>query len=282
MKTAFFGLGLALAASAALYAPAAAQDEGTFAARMMPYVEAQKPDGWTLRLDPADPAVIIYRTPETDVDGFVNLHRVQALCERSSERECDAISADFARKIFEAPKEFTRDDLRVIVRDQAYIDYIDAELPPEFEKPPMRRVGDDLYAILAFDGDETISLVRPSQLPGLSLSEDEAWDLGFAQSVEGKPAIPAMKSTGTLGGEEIYYLTALVYDLPRWGALAEASGADFYMAIPSQFEIDFGTASDAQLPAIAAATAQKCDEAMRCISPNVYRFREGRWVIANK
>lgn len=262
--------------------PLAAQGTGTFAQRMLPFVEAEKPEGWTLRLDESDPDVIIFRTPGDEADGFINLARIAAICARVDGTACDDVSADFARKIFTAPTEFTRGDLRVIVRDQAYVDYFERELPADFERPPMRQVGDDLYAIMALDGPETVSLVRPSMLPGMGLAEDSAWELAIAQSMDAERAIPAGPTSGTFESDEFSYLSAMVSDLPRWSALAEASGPDFYMIAPSEQLVRFGTAPDSRLARIAAEAARECAEAQRCITPNVYRFRDGRWVIANR
>ena len=275
MKTAFL---LAPLAAVLAATPAAAQT--TFAERMLPFVEAEKPEGWSLRLDETDPSVIIFNTAEEEEDGFINLGRVEAICARVERAECDEVSADFARKIFTAPTEFTRADLRVIVRDQAYVDYFERELPADFERPPMRQIGDDLYAIMALDGPETVSLVRPSMLPGMGLAEDRAWEIAMAQSMDAERALPNGPTGGTFESDDFTYLSAMVSDLPRWSALAEASGPDFYMMAPSEQLLRFGTAPDGRLPAIAAEAARECAEAQRCITPNVYRFRDGRWVMA--
>src|SRR5688572_20269146 len=120
------GWALALA-----YPCAAATGESAFAARMLKELRAAAPDK-ELRISADDPLEIEMKHDGEWGEAYINLHRLEAFCASATATDCDAAAADFARKVTSAEvAEFAAADLRVIVRDKAYLNYVLETLPAD-------------------------------------------------------------------------------------------------------------------------------------------------------
>ena len=62
--------------------------------------------------------------------------------------------------------------------------------------------------------------------------------------------------------------------------IADEIGPDLVAAAPTEQFALFTTLSDDELDPFAELVREDCAMSARCISPNVYRFRDGQWVIA--
>ncbi|MEL6738569.1 MAG: hypothetical protein AAFO28_06555 [Pseudomonadota bacterium] len=237
----------------------------------------------TYTSEPGDPLQInITEHPEFD-SGTINLHRVYNLCQSISAQECDGEIANLVAELTRQPAQPSAADLRIIVRDAQYWGYV-SEIDPS-ERPPHRQIGEDLYAILALDSPVSISLAMPSMLEGFGISQSEAWAKGLAQTEANIPTIPVSEAESlleglvALAGEE--YVGIALVDLERWGKIAERVGPELIVAVTSDQLVLAGLVPQGpELSDVKAFVIEDCNVAPRCISPNVYRFRDGRWVIA--
>ena len=265
--------------------PAQAQtgpEARAFAADALPTIRAAFPDA-EIRQEPGEPLQInITRKGETE-PAVMNLHRVFGFCQNAAEADCEAEVAKLIEMLAKASKspEGEAANLRVIVRDGQYWNYVlGTKLDP---LPPHRQIGDDLFAILAFDSPEAIALAPADRIAELGLSPENAWLFAERQTAR---IIPGMPETGArieglvvFQGEE--YTGSMMAYPERWEALAAATGPDLaVIANSDQFVIAAVVPDGADLERYRTLAADQCKLAARCISPNVYRWREGRWVVA--
>lgn len=74
--------------------------------------------------------------PGEDQDRTVNIGRIWSYCQTASKADCKTAKEEFARKTALRPPEGKLADLRVIVRDQAYYDYVkNLPAPPDGVAP---------------------------------------------------------------------------------------------------------------------------------------------------
>ena len=201
----------------------AAEDEREFGQHMLKRLQAALP-GTELRVAADDPLVIQMKLDD-DWDGAViNTHRIFSFCRVASREDCDAAAAEFATNLDLRPPEPVSDDLRVIVRDQVYLDYLLQAGPDEDHRPPYRQIGEDLFAILAFDSPTTISLALRRQLRELGIDDEAAWQLAMAQTKAVLPVLPsgADLARQAVAFQEYEYLPSLLADMDAWSAIAPA------------------------------------------------------------
>jgi hypothetical protein len=260
-------------------------DQRAFAADMVQRLQEKLP-GAVLTPQPEDPLAITVEGGGWD-DAQFNLHRIFGYCAQSTAEDCKAAKAEFAQKMTKRPAKATPANLRFVVRDAQYLAYIrqlQAEKGRSGQKIAIAEaIGEDLFAVLAADSPDQIAVVGDKLLKELALSEDKAWEFARKQTAAVLPPMPTAaqlsKSAVALEGEE--YLASLVADLPAWGRLAEAVGPDLFVTLVSDQFVFVGTMPDGPgLIEFRKAVAEDCAAQQRCISPNVYRFRDGRWVIS--
>lgn len=79
--------------------------------------------------------------------------------------------------------------------------------------------------------------------------------------------------------EDAPYLGSLVIDTNAWAKVAAAIGPDVFMTVVSDQFVFFGQMPDgAGLESFKKTVADDCAARQRCISPHLYRFRDGQWV----
>lgn len=228
--------------------------------------------------------------PGEDQDRAVNIGRIWSYCQTALKADCKTAKEEFARKTALRPPEGKVADLRVIVRDQVYYDYV-KNLParpdgvaPKAMDAHARRIGEDLYEFLALDGPDTIALAGPEGLKKLGISEEEAWRIAERQTAEKLPPLPTAEQLrgDAVAFEEYEYLGSLLVQREGFSALARELGDDLFVTVVSDGFVFVGLMPDGEgLRGFAKTVAEDCNAQQRCISPHVYRFRNGEWRIAD-
>lgn len=268
-------------------APLAAQDrpaERAFAEQALPEIVVAFPDA-EVSVEPGDPLQINIKRATEAESGAINLHRLFNFCKTITPEECAAERSRLVNIFAEASTRAapTAANLRIIVRDAQYWDYVERTLGKRGTLPIHRKIGDDLYAILAIDSPEAIQAADGAVVTDLGLSEAEAWAQAADQTEAIIPGLPEDQVIGdslfAFQGEE-YTGTMLAFP-DRWTALAAANGPDLAVIVNSDQMVAAAVIPDgAELDRFRQLAQEQCDVAPRCTSPNVYRWRDGRWVIA--
>ena len=274
-----------LAAALLAAAPAMAQtgpEARAFAQDALPQIRAAFPDA-EIKQEPGEPLQInITRKGETE-PAMLNLHRVFGFCQNVPAEECEAELTGLIGMLARAPTspEGEAVNLRLIVRDAEYWNYVlGTKLDP---LPPHRQIGDDLFAILVFDSPEAIALAPADKIAELGLSPENAWLFATRQTARIIPGMPEtdarIEGLTVFQGEE--YTGSMMAYPEQWAAIAAATGPDLaVIANSDQFVVAAVVPDGPELEKYRALAGEQCKLAPRCISPNVYRWREGRWVIA--
>lgn len=255
-----------------------------FRAEMMARLQAARPDV-TLVADPDDALAIIIMIDGV-ATGAYNLHQLEDFCQRASKSDCEINKADYVAQMCIDAAPPTRASLRLAVRDDSYLAAFDefaATKPGSHDLTRPRQIGDDLYVFLAADSETKVSMINDKTLKELDLSGDEAWALAAAQTRAILPALPTPDrlATAAVMFEDQDYLASLLIDLPGWAEIAAKVGPDLYVTVVADRIVYAGVLPDG--PAFddfKTAVAEDCAAMQKCISPHVYRFRNGRWVIA--
>lgn len=228
--------------------------------------------------------------PGEEADRIVNIGRIWTYCQSAEKADCKTAKEEFARKTALLPPEGKIADLRVIVRDQVYYDYVKNPpaqtdgVAPKAMDAHARRIGEDLYEFLALDGPDTISLAGPEGLKKLGISEEEAWRIAERQTAEKLPPLPTAEQLrgNAVAFEEYEYLGSLLVQRDGFAALAKELGDDLFVTVVSDGFVFVGLMPDGEgLRGFAKTVAEDCNAQQRCISPHVYRFRNGEWRIAD-
>jgi len=282
MRVLVFVLAL-LALGAACAAVAAARPRGFRADMMARFAKAMP--GARLTADPDQPLTILFKRAD-GTEGAFNLDTLVGYCRAASAADCAASKADFVMKMSRPHPDPTPASLRLVVRDRAYLDYIDAygaKSPEKGEVAKYRPIGDDLYAVLAADGEDTVALIGDVALRKLGLTPDQAWALAEAQTRAILPPLPkpAALRKAAVSYPEQHHLASLLIDLPAWEKLAARVGPTLFMTVVADHIVFVGQVPDGPaLEDLKQAVVDDCAAQERCISPHLYRFRDGRWVIA--
>lgn len=262
--------------------PAAeANGQRAFAIGMIARLAAVHPEA-TFRLSAGDPLMLEVNPGQWNSTQLF-LHRVYAFCQTATAAACEDGKSRFIRTVLGPRPEPRRENLRVIVRGAAYIDFALAKARKE-QQPWffVRKIGDDLYAALALDGPTAIGLASAADLRAMKLKPDQAWALARSQTRARLPALPdpaaLLSEAVTFEGGE--YMGSVLADTAGWQAIRDAIGPDLFVTITSdQFVMASLMGEGPGLDEFAKAVEQDCKAAERCISPHVYRFESGMWVI---
>lgn len=260
----------------------AATSEREFAAGMLERLRVAAPDLET-RVSVADLLVIEMKHEGKWGVARLNLHRLHAFCARATAEDCEAVLDNFVRRTIAPLPEPEILNLRVVVRNQLYLDHL-LETQPEDARPLYRQIGEDLFAMLAFAFPNGVGIASPEQLQALGLEEAAAWTLASDQTRAILPELPLDLDLARypVSFQEYDFLPSLLADLGAWPPLAEKAGPDLFAAAVSDLSVWIGVMPDGpRFEGFKQAVRAECAEWERCISPNVYRFRDGRWVIAD-
>lgn len=259
--------------------PLAAAGESEFGARMLERLRQAAP-GIEMRIGDDDPLVI-----EIEKDGewgkaHINLHRFHAYCRRAVAAACEASLGTLILAVTAELPQPLAPNLRVIVRDRGYLDH----LLEDGIEPVYRQIGDDLFALIAFTGPNSVSVAGPDQVRALGLDDEAAWQFAAEQTRQVLPPLPTAADIVRYPVvlEDTEFLTSLLADTEAWSAIAREVGPGLVATAVSDHFVFFADLPDhPRLSEFKALVRQDCAEQDRCISPHVYRFRDGRWVIAD-
>ena len=274
---------LAIGAASAAFAAARPRDlRSEMIARF-----ARAMPGAVLTPSPDEPLTILFKRANGD-EGQFNLDNLAGYCRTASAADCRATKAEFVRKMSKPHPEPTPASLRLVVRGRDYVDNLIADRAKSPEKgdfAKFRQIGEDLFAVLAADGEDTVALVGDVTLRKLGLTGDRAWALAEAQTRAILPPLPkpANLRKSAVSFEDHEYLASMLIDLPAWEKLAAKVGPDLFVTVVAHQHVFVGRLPDGPgLERFKEAVAEDCAAQERCISPHVYRFRNGRWVIAKQ
>lgn len=276
---------LAVFAALLLALPAAAQRTGNAFEQDMLQRFSKALPGSQLNLKAGEPLVIQIKGGEWD-EAEINLHRIDYYCSQSSEEECETAKSEFVRKLTTKTEDPTPESLRLVVRDQQYLDYITHNMPGKAGQDPAihEPIGEGLYAFLAFDMPEAIGVIGDKSLGDMKLTRDQAWLRAHAQTRGILPALPKAEDLkrGPVVLEGEGYLPALLIDLPSWERLAIQTGPNLFVVATSDRLVVIGVMPEGEdFEGMKKAVADDCAQQERCVTPFVYRLRKGRWVIAD-
>lgn len=257
--------------------------EQTFAERIVTLLRDSIPEA-TFAQEPGDPLQInVTGHPEWDEVTY-NLHRIYGFCESASADECEDQIGRFIQSASEEAPGLDAANLRIIVRDATYWSYVKQALADKGELPAYKQIGEDLFAILALDSPNSIQIAAPETIAELGLEPDVAWERALGQTLELLSEIPSAQafeeSLHAFDGEA--YVGTMLADIAEWSRVSEQVGPDLMITVASDDFVVAGIVPDGEaLDGFKQAVAQDCAAAPRCVSPNVYRFRDGGWVIAD-
>ena len=273
-----------VAGLACLAAPSQAQEskDEAFARDLLPQFAAAFP-GADVSVADDDPLQVIVTGLEGWDDARINLHRIHAFCATATADECTAVSSEYIANVAYRPPPPAAADLRVLVRDAAYLANIRETFGASGAMPYHRPIGEDLFAILAFDSPRAILLAMPQTVTELGLTEEEAWRLGRGQTLAILPALPDGEGLRTNAAlfQGAGFLPSMLAETEAWRAIAAAAGPDLFATAVADDSVFFGVMPGGpMLDGFRLTVEEDCAAQARCVSPNIYRFRDGGWVIA--
>lgn len=278
MKRAICALILLLASRPALAETSPAQ----FAGEMIARLKAAHPES-IFANEGALPLQVTVKGGGHD-GAQIMLYRIYDYCRNVPAESCEASKADFVAKVLAPLPEARRENLRVIVRGADYYDAAQQQGSKEKRQPWFfaRKIGDDLYEILALDSPTQIALANSADLKRMRLRPEAAWSLARTQTWQATPPLPdpasLLAEAAVFEGKE--YVGSMLADTQGWQAVREAIGPDLFVTVTSdQFVMVSLMAEGPGIDRFAEAVAADCRGAERCISPHVYRFEQGMWVI---
>lgn len=182
---------------------------------------------------------------------------------------------EFLDTVLRVPPVATAASLRIAVRHAEYLRH----LPDVVAEP----IGEDLFAVLVSDAPDSVATVPPDALANLKLTRDQAWARGWRQTRSGLPALPdpATLAQGAIVFAEQAYLATLLADTEAWRRVADFAGPELFVTVVADDMVFVARMADGpRLERFKQTVREDCASQPRCISPNLYRFRDGRWVVS--
>lgn len=260
----------------------AAPAEDRFARDMAQRFRDAKP-GVSVTIDPRDALTLRVTMPGRE-PMTVMLDHLRHVCSHSTPADCASTKTEFVENTLALPPkpQFNRSQLRVVIRGKDYVDYVKSTMAGE-RLPVMHPVGEDLFAIVAAVTAKTTVLMSPARLRDLGLNPAEGWTLALRQT---RATLPKLPTVAALRNAPIVFehwplAAALLIDLPGWARLSAAIGPDLFVTVVADDYVFVATKPDGvDFDGFKAAVVEDCEQQSRCVSPNVYRFRNGMWRIA--
>ena len=277
-----FRIGFAVAVWATMLA-ATPPDAHDFASAMLPGLRRAMP-GAVLGLDSRD-ALRVTIAIDGRRRGEVSLHRIYDYCLKAKPKDCADIRSDFIAKAARLPPRPTLAGLRLVVRNRDYVEGLNrtmADGAPGW-RSVTKPIGEDLFAVLAAETPDATIMVGNEQLAALGLTAADAWRRAAAQTGAVLPPLPKPEqlAVSPVAFQDYGHLASLLIDLPAWRDIARAVGPELFVtAVSDQFVFVAKMPDGPKLNAFRRTVSADCAAQQRCITPYVYRFRDGRWVIA--
>lgn len=276
IRQAIAGVALMVAANGQAANDRDAGAERAFAEQM---IERMRAAGSTLdlRVSERDPLVIEMTYEGAEQPDDFALHTFYAVCAEASAEYCDSFLDSMVSVATTMPPALTAESLRVVVRRSDYLD----RLGPR--QSLSRKIGDDLLALLAFAGPDMIVFANRSDLRQLGLDAAAAWRLAGEQTRAELPDLPVDVDLAehVIGFEDYDLLPSMLADTDGWRGIARKAGPDLFVTATSETSVWVGVMPDGpRFEEFKRVVRSECEGAIECISPSVYRFRGGRWVVA--
>jgi len=255
----------------------AATGEREFAEQMLGRLRAAGSE-LDMRVSERDPLVIEMTYDGAEETADFDLHTFYAFCAEATAEECDTFLGNFVSLATTMPPAATAANLRVVVRQRDYLDRLDS--PPSLS----RQIGDDLFALLAFANADMVVIADREQLRALGLDVAAAWELAGEQTRAVLPDLPVDIDLAehVVGYEDFNLLPSLLVDIEGWRGIALKAGPDLFATATSDVSVWVGVMPDGpRFEEFKRVVRSECEAWDPCVSPNVYRFRDGRWVIAD-
>jgi len=205
----------------------------------------------------------------------LNFASLRRLCLQSTAKECAKMRRDFLDTMLRVRPPPTPASLRIAIRHADDI----AQVPGIVAEP----IGEDLFAVLVSDAPDSMATVSPDALVALKLTRKQAWARAWQQTRAGLPRLP---SGSALARNPVFfmdqsYLASLLADIRAWTAIAKAAGPNLFVTVVADHSVFAGVIPDGPgLDRFKQSVREDCASQPRCISPHLYRFRDGRWVIS--
>jgi hypothetical protein len=271
IRQAIAGMALMVAASGQ-----AATGEREFAEQM---IERMRAAGSTLdlRVSERDPLIIEMTYDGAEESDDFDLHTFYKVCAEASPEYCDRFLDSMVSLATTMPPALTAENLRVVVRQRDYLDRVGPR------RPLSRQIGEDLFALLAFTSADLIVFANRQDLRALGLDAAAAWQLAGEQTRAELPELPTDVDLAehVIGYEDYDLLPSLLAQTAGWRGIARKAGPDLFATATSDASVWVGMMPDGpRFEELKRVVRSECEALTECISPNVYRFRDGRWVIA--
>lgn len=259
----------------------AASTEDSFTDEMLARLQSTMP-GKTLHKSD-EPLVITSPETEESDEAFYNLHRIYLYCQNAPAEDCETQKQDYVTKLAKPLPKASKEALRIIVRDEDYVDYLRNAIAAD-SRTEYRQIGDGLYALIALDSPAAISVPDTETLKEMGLTQEEAWSLATEQTKAILPRISldALKNRQPLAFENFEYLPAMLADTDWWASVVPQLSPDLFVtAVSDQFVFIAFMPDGPDMDNFKQTVQDDCRTQARCITPFVYRFRNGGWAVAD-
>lgn len=253
---------------------AQASDEQRFVAEAVKQIRQRIPGVTVVQQE--DPLSVLLKGSDR-VESTLNFQRLYGYCRQASADDCAAAQSELIDKVVRnpAPPAPTPASLRIAVRDAQYLRHV-----PEVVAEP---IGEDLFAVLVSHAPDSVATVPPESLASLKLNRKQAWARAWRQT---RAKLPALPDAASLAQEPVLfseqaYLASLLADTAAWRIIADAAGPNLFVIVVADDMILIALAPDGPwLERFKRKVRKDCASELRCLSPNLYRFRDGRWVVS--
>jgi hypothetical protein len=260
--------------------------EAQFGRDMLSRFQAAYPDA-IFRQSTDDPLQISVSGKPWKEEAVVNVHRLYPFCKSVPAKDCESEKKIFVSRVAKDPGAPSPERLRLIVRSGEYVDatrkMLESDGKTSKDWLSVDSIGEDLFAILAFDTEQQTGLITRDHLKDLGLTRDQAWTRAYAQTKAILPPLPDPKKlrAGPQVFEGFGYSASLLARLDEWAKVAGAVGPDLFVTAVSDNLVFVGVRPPGpELDRFRKVVAEDCDAQPRCVSPYIFRFRNGRWIIA--
>jgi hypothetical protein len=173
--------------------------------------------------------------------------------------------------------------LRAVVRPEAYLRN-NPQLAQVAIRVAHRELPEGLVALIYTDKAHAMGTVSARELVEMHLSTDDAYRLGLRNvAADLRPIDQAIKllpprGIGTL--RDSPYESSRILLHADWAKISKQSGGHLIVAAPSAEELLYADGSSAEaVDALSALAHDRFAKAERGISPSVFEWQPGRWMV---
>ena len=190
----------------------------------------------------------------------------------------------FMEMIEGEPKNPLASQLRVLVKDSAYVKRLKDTFTEKGAAPPVTKPYlAELWIVLAIAGESVHWIASTSVIERLRLDEATALDLALKNT---RAAMLPLSHVAKPVGELPFSFSVGVYDSSRllmhadWAAIADSQKGELIVAVPATDMIIFGTVQSGEdVKQFKEATLRARNTAARPLSTSLYRWHAGEWDV---